>query len=347
MDNIIVSFCIATFQRYEILKELLTEILSVNSDEFEVVVSDNCSTDGSFDKIKKIKDQRLKLFRNEKNLGMLGNFHSVLNHGTGYYLFYINDRDNVDSFKVKKLISILKQIDKENVAFAKCVEYMNSEKDYQIFNAGKNALIEFSCEIAHPTGYIFRSDVWNKISKRNKLFTNQAYGDYPYTLVCAIMAKKYNGALIYGDICSVRRERIDFSKIKSGFYEDRKDKRLWYSPEVQWRELIIAYKFLKKLLINENIIDELLYKRYTTYLYRVVIQYKDILQHPSNTIHYDLEVPTNLFVIGLYAIENGLFLWKKMSAFCKNNKKKKLYKKVNLQTKQIYILYLEKLVLNR
>lgn len=342
MGNIVVSFCIATFQRYEILMELVMEVLSVANDKFEVVICDNYSLDGSFEKIRKIKDDRVKIFRNEENLGSLANFCRALNHGIGQYLFYINDRDNVDAFKITKLISILEQIKKENVAFAVCSETVNLEDDYKIFHAGKEAILEFSCKIGHPTGYIFRRDIWHKINNRTLLFEKQCYGDYPYTQVCAIMAKRYNGAYIFGDICDTRRERIDFSKIKSGYYQGRRDKRLWYSPEVQWRELFIANKFLKKIHIDEDVLNEMLIRRYKKYLYREVIEYKDIISKPLNTSHYNLKISQNPFWVIWKSFTNGIYLWRRMLRFCIDNQKSETCRYVNLQTKKVYSLFLKK-----
>lgn len=340
MDSYIVSFCIATYQRYEIVKELIMELLSVDSDKFEVVVCDNCSKDGSFEKIKEIKDVRLQIYANDRNIGSLANMCAALDRGRGHYLFYINDRDNVDSFKIKKLITILERIDKEDVAFAKCIDDFSPERDYDIFLCGREALLEFGCRIAHPTGYLYRYDAWNSIVKRRNLFEQQCYGDYPFTQICAILSQAYNGAIIYGDICNLKRRRIDFSKVKSGYYSNRKDKRLWYTPEVQWRELMIAYKFLIMEGIDKEQVDEVLSSRYQEYLRRVVIEYKNIIAKPENTLHYNLELSNDMFLTRVKSIRNGLFLWRKMISFCTNMKKKDLLKRTNYDTKQIIMLYL-------
>lgn len=343
MDNIIVSFCIATFRRYQILKDLVMEILSVNSNRIEVVVCDNCSGDDSIDKIKSFHDQRLHVYENSVNLGAMRNMYEALEHGNGKYLFYINDRDNINSQKIENLLVILEALDQNNVAFAKCLYNTLPNHEYRIYPFGEKAFLEFSCVIAHPTGYIFRKDVWKKIRIRNKLFEKECYGDYPFTMICAIMSFKYNGAYIYGDICDVRRERMNFFKEKSRFYQGRKDKRLWHSPEVHWRELKISYYFLKKINVEENLIEKLLYLRYKTYLQRVVIKYKSIISQPCNTVHYGYFIPDNQWYIYVKEMKNGLYLWRRMQSFSRFKNKKELLKKINNYTKEVYNDYFEEI----
>lgn len=340
MSDIAVSFCISSYNRYETLNELILKLLSVNSNRFDVVVCDDCSQDGTVEKIKEIKDQRLKIYVNQSNVGGPANIYHSLDCGDGKYLFYINECDNVNSRKVKKLISIIDQLEEKNVAFAQCYSNMDTLFDYEIFKAGEETLLEFACKIVHPTGYIFSRKIWHSVPKRSIFFEKECYGDYGLTLVSAIISLKYKGAKIYGDICDVKRRRIDFSKEKSRYYQKKKDQRLWYFPDVQWRELMIAYKFLKRINIRESIIENLLQKRYEEALYRIVIGYKDIISDPRNTIHYNMEVPQNSIIVKLKSLKNGLFLWGKMIKFCFLCKKKKLFKMINVDTMQIYKIFI-------
>lgn len=313
-----VSFCIATFQRYEVLKELVEEILSVQTDKIEVVVCDNKSADGSAEKLRKIKDSRLKIYVNKKNVGSSLNVHDSLDKGIGKYLFYTNDRDNIDYFKIKKLVEILEELEKEEVAFAKCYgTYGNTEK-YHIFGAGKESMIQFACRIDHPTGYVFKRDIWKKIRNRRTLFENQNYGDYPITQICAIMAKKHKGALIHGDVCDLKRYRINFSEEKSRYYEKRKDKRLWYTPDVIFREIKIGQKFLKKIGVQDYIRAQILINRYTEYLSWCVTGYKDKITDPVCTAHYDIYPHQDFFHVFVTSVFNGIKLWNKTYFLCVN-----------------------------
>ena len=309
MKKPIISFCIATYQRYDILKELIEEILSVESDDLEVVVNDDHSMDASYEKIKTIKDERLRIYSNQVNLGSIENVFQLLEYGKGTYLFYLNDRDNVDPIKILKLISILRLFDQRKVAFAKCVPVLNVKKDFEIFQPGRDSFVEFACRQQHISGFIFRNEVWRSIKNRRDFFTGQKHGDWPYTHIYALMAVHDSGAVIYNDICNVDRERIDFAKVRSGFYLKRKDKRLWYKPEVQWRELRTAYLFLKSMPVSGEWVRDAICKRYNETLGRIMLDYSFYVSLPMNTLHYGLQISNHKFKNHCEEFYNGLYVW--------------------------------------
>lgn len=339
----VVSFCIATFQRYEILEELIREILSVRTDKIEVVVCDDKSLDGSIEKVKKIEDARLKIYVNEENVGSSLNIHDSLDKGSGKYLFYVNDRDNVDLFKIEKLVEILEELEKKDVAFAKCSAVKGGMEKYHIYREGEEALLQFACRMDHPTGYIFRRCSWKKIKNRRVLFENQAYGDYPITQICAILAKRYKGARIYGDICDVNRLRIDFSEIKSGYYLKRKDKRLWYTPEVVSRELMISRNFLKAIGVQENIRNRILADRYKEWLAICVTGYEACIANPSNTAHYDVYPCQDFLHVFAVSILNGIKLYGGMNYLCFTDNNK-LIPEINKITRREFVNYFQKVL---
>jgi glycosyltransferase involved in cell wall biosynthesis len=69
-----VSIIIPTFNRENYLYQAVESALSQDYPNLEVIVSDNASTDNTEESVKKyFVDTRFKYFRNEKNLGMVGN----------------------------------------------------------------------------------------------------------------------------------------------------------------------------------------------------------------------------------------------------------------------------------
>lgn len=69
-----VSIIIPTFNRENYLYQAIESALNQDYPNVEVIVSDNASTDNTEESVKKyLVDSRFKYFRNEKNLGMVGN----------------------------------------------------------------------------------------------------------------------------------------------------------------------------------------------------------------------------------------------------------------------------------
>lgn len=66
MDHLdyVVTFCIPTYNSVDLIWRVVTQILSSPDPRFQVVVSDNGSTDHTMDRLAAISDSRLKLYKN-------------------------------------------------------------------------------------------------------------------------------------------------------------------------------------------------------------------------------------------------------------------------------------------
>ncbi len=92
----LLSLCIPTYNRADILKENILSLISLSSftDEVQLVISDNASTDETEQVIKEIiknySDINIKYCRNDANIADQ-NFLKVLNCGDGIYCKLLND----------------------------------------------------------------------------------------------------------------------------------------------------------------------------------------------------------------------------------------------------------------
>lgn len=107
MSNIVLSICIPTYNRAKLLSECIKQIILCQSQEIEIVISDNASTDETQDAVKRIGDPRIKYYRNDKNLGFDANVLKLVERATGDFLFFITDEDYI---KLKAIPWILKAI---------------------------------------------------------------------------------------------------------------------------------------------------------------------------------------------------------------------------------------------
>ena len=57
------------------IKELLSLSLSQDFQDWEMIIGDNSSTDGTSEYLQTLNDPRIKVFRHEKNLGVYRNIH--------------------------------------------------------------------------------------------------------------------------------------------------------------------------------------------------------------------------------------------------------------------------------
>ncbi len=68
------------------IKEAIDSVLGQTMSDFEVVVVDNCSTDGTLDVVRAYKDPRIRIIQNESNIGMVGNFNKAALSARGKYV---------------------------------------------------------------------------------------------------------------------------------------------------------------------------------------------------------------------------------------------------------------------
>jgi glycosyltransferase involved in cell wall biosynthesis len=78
----------------------------------EIIIVDDCSTDDTLEKIISLKDNRIKIIKNEKNLGINKTFEKAILNASNDYIF-LSDQDDVwTKNRVEVMLSILKE---ENV----------------------------------------------------------------------------------------------------------------------------------------------------------------------------------------------------------------------------------------
>lgn len=90
-----VSVAITAYNQANYIGQAVESVLSQDYPNLEVVVSDNASTDDIESAIERFRsDPRFKYFRNETNLGMIGNFHRALyEYSTGDYALHLDGDD--------------------------------------------------------------------------------------------------------------------------------------------------------------------------------------------------------------------------------------------------------------
>ncbi|MFA6335717.1 MAG: glycosyltransferase, partial [Bacteroidales bacterium] len=103
------SICIPTFNRAEHVFSLVKNILCCYSDEIEVVVLDNCSTDETKDLLCSIEDDRFIFVQNPENIGGLSNIIKVFTFANGVYALLCLDRDYIESQYILPLIDALRK----------------------------------------------------------------------------------------------------------------------------------------------------------------------------------------------------------------------------------------------
>ena len=105
-----VSIIIPTFNRANYLSQAIESALAQDYPNLEVIVSDNASTDTTREVVRKyVRNPRFKYFRNERNLGMAGNWRRALyEYATGDWALILSDDDYlIDNCYISKAIKLI------------------------------------------------------------------------------------------------------------------------------------------------------------------------------------------------------------------------------------------------
>jgi glycosyltransferase involved in cell wall biosynthesis len=282
---VILSFCIPTYNRglnvYNLVHDILTKCDSIN---FELVVLDNCSNDDTFDLLNSIIDKRFRYIVNEQSLIGPINIIKSLTYASGKYTFLCLDKDFIDPYYIKALIS--KLLTMPTVAFGHCVLNLDQIYDDTFFSQGFESLYNMSYLSNHPTGMFYNTclyknnDFYSRISDKTLVF-----GFYP-DIINADLA-------VLGPSCIIRipifkmESRVECERIKSHTFNSIDN--LFFTPANRFKHFMTYLHHLFSLNIPKSDKVRIVKKIYRSELIAATFGYKTILTDVSICSHYYLD----------------------------------------------------------
>lgn len=215
----------------EQLKQAVESILNQTYDNFEFIIIDDCSYKENIELIQSYKDDRIRLIKNEKNIGLAASLNKGISLATTNYII------RMDTDDISKMDRIEKQMDfaKSNPQYSIISGRANFFDDNGIYyttkdngEISKNDLIK-GTPFVHPTMLIKKNDI-------------QKIGGYPlyrrcqdYAMTMNMYANGFKG-YIMNDIL------LDYRMDNDGY----KKKKIRY----RILESKIRFHYYKKLKIN-------------------------------------------------------------------------------------------------
>lgn len=113
-----VSVFIPTYNRARLLGFAIESVLAQSYGDFELVVSDNASTDETPDVVARFDDPRIEYVRQPENLGLLGNHNWFLQRANAEYSLILPDDDLVHPALLERTVRALDARPRAGVAHA-------------------------------------------------------------------------------------------------------------------------------------------------------------------------------------------------------------------------------------
>jgi len=166
--NPFVTIAIPTYNRASWLDECLRTTLAQSYDNFEVLVSDNASTDGTAEQLKKIDNARLRVLTQQQNIGLIPNWNACLAAAKGEYIIFVSDDDRIAPWLLDR-----------------CVSLVDADPDVAMVVAlSKSHLAEEDLTIPATTSKKFKTGVWSGVGILQEYLQNHISAS-----MCTIMIR--------------------------------------------------------------------------------------------------------------------------------------------------------------
>lgn len=88
-----VTVAIPTFNRSRFIGKTIESVLEQTYQDFELLIINNASTDNTESVVRSFTDKRVHYVKNEKNIGIIGNWNKCIQLSSGKYLVILGDDD--------------------------------------------------------------------------------------------------------------------------------------------------------------------------------------------------------------------------------------------------------------
>jgi glycosyltransferase involved in cell wall biosynthesis len=184
-DTPTVSVLMTIYNRERYVAQAIESVLASTFRDFELVVVDDGSKDKSFEIAQRyIGDARVKLHRNEKNLGQFENRNHAASLGRGKYLKYLDSDDYIYPHGLEVMVSCMERFPEAGIGLARKEEIgtpypvlLSPEEVYRKHFSGNGFLSNA------PTSSIYRADAFRAV---DGFLEGYHYGDSQLLLkLCA------------------------------------------------------------------------------------------------------------------------------------------------------------------
>lgn len=158
----LISVVMASHNRIDFIDEAVTSILNQTEPDFEFIIIDDASEDGTYEKLQSYarQDKRIRLFRNEVNQGLVYNLNKGLDLARGRFIARMDDDDIAYPERFEKQSAFLKQ-HPEITVLGSIVSPIGSDFPYPFqkdTDWRRNAIWLYLgiCPVSHPSVMIRR-----------------------------------------------------------------------------------------------------------------------------------------------------------------------------------------------
>lgn len=163
----ILSVLMTSYNRESLISESIESVLRSSYSEFEFIIVDDASTDSTWQIINEYasKDNRIKVYRNEVNIGDYINRNKAVSFANGKYIKFVDSDDVIGENLLSIMVDQMESYANVSFGLSADVKWLNMQK-----NCIWTPLDLFNVYFFHgkaigtpPTGSILRRSVFNEV----------------------------------------------------------------------------------------------------------------------------------------------------------------------------------------
>ena len=114
-----VSVLMTAYNREKYIAEAIESVLASTYTNYELIIMDDGSSDNTVNIARsfEIKDRRVKVFKNETNLGQFPNRNMAATYAQGTYLKYVDSDDVIYPYTLEMMVNNMEQFPEAALGF--------------------------------------------------------------------------------------------------------------------------------------------------------------------------------------------------------------------------------------
>lgn len=249
------SIIIAVYNGEKFIEKCINSISNQTYKTLEIIVIDDASTDKTYEMCNKLKnkDNRIRIYRNQFNMGVSASRNKGINYSTGDYITFVDVDDYIEKDMYNKLLKVLED---DKIGIAMCNFFMQ----YQEKDIRKN---------------IEKVEILTQTEMFEKIFLSDFFGGFVWNKIYRINIIREKNLKFDEDIHICEDLLFNYkyiSSISKGYYTSEKmyhyiqnSDSVYNNYNSNWNSVIEAYERIK-VLLNEKNIEDFKY----SYLYSVL-----------------------------------------------------------------------------
>jgi glycosyltransferase involved in cell wall biosynthesis len=273
-NEVVVSFCIPTYNRAEYVRRCILSILNIESEQIEVVVVNNDSQDVTEKIVNSIKDTRISYYKNDKNIGAVLNIIETIKRAKGRWVFLLSDEDIIFKENILKIIKDISngKYSENSVIFGNLKNpdgsYYQKYSDKKIL-AGDEAICKIGFSHAYMSGILLNKKLISLLNLNDLNIHN--VGVYPHVYI-------FTYACLFGDVITLNNDVVLMVEPRAEkSYIEKPGGNFYYHPKNRLAQFKIYVKIASDIVKNPQYKTRVLSYLYYKYLYSSTFGWEKVL----------------------------------------------------------------------